>query len=131
MEDISECKTFYFVSFFVCVWLKKRRLVVLTVVKPLTIIARAISHKTIYPCKSRARLIRPISLSPQQKDFFLLLSPGSRKSCTNFYEALKAPNPSTYVHGKYMHSVIWTRTDTAMGHLFDRDLDDPSRPGSS
>jgi hypothetical protein len=30
-----------------------------------------------------------------------------------------------------MHSVIWTRTDTAMGHLFDRDLDDPSRPGSS
>ncbi len=109
VEDISECKTFFFcfVSFFVCVWLKKRRLVVLTVVKPLTIIARAISHKTIYPCKSRARL-RPLFSLPQ-KDFFFFFffSPGSRKSCTNFYEALKA-NPST-VHGKYMHSVIWTR----------------------
>lgn len=99
VEDISECKTFFFVSFFVCVWLKKRRLVVLTVVKPLTIIARAISHKTIYPCKSRARLLRPISLSLSHKRtfFLLLLSPGSRKSCTNFYEALKAPNPSTYM----------------------------------
>lgn len=43
----------------------KKWLVVLTVVKPLTIIARAISHKTIYPCRSRARL-RPSSPTIQK-----------------------------------------------------------------